>query len=92
MKTALKICMVLALGLSMGCVSAQTAISKDVSKITKAELTSMMGSPDVIILDVRPEQQWKSSELKIRGAVYENPNKVGSWAENYPKDKTLILY
>jgi rhodanese-related sulfurtransferase len=92
MRTALKLCMVLALGISMACVPAHTATSKDVQRITKEQLRSMLDDPDVIILDVRPEQQWKASELKISGAVYENPNKVESWDEKYPKDKTLILY
>lgn len=92
MKAIVKMILIIALGASIGCVSATTATSKDVSRITKQELRSMLDDPDVIILDVRPEQQWKASELKIRGAIYENPKKVGSWARKYPKDKTLILY
>jgi 3-mercaptopyruvate sulfurtransferase SseA len=92
MKTIVKIGMALALGLSMACVPAQTATSKDVPKITKEQLRSMLDNPDVIILDVRPEEQWKASELKIRGAVHEDPDTVESWADKYQKDKTLILY
>ena len=52
----------------------------------------MLGDPDVIIVDVRHEQQWRAGELKIRGAVHENPDAVRSWAERYQRDKTLILY
>jgi rhodanese-related sulfurtransferase len=92
MKAIVKMILIIALGASIGCVSATTATSRDVSMITKQELRSMLDDPDVIILDVRPEQQWKASELEVRGAVYENPNKVKSWAGKYPKDKTLILY
>ena len=92
MKTFLKLILIIALGSSIGCVSATTATSKDAFTITKQELRSMLDDPDVIIVDVRPEQQWKASELKIRGAVYENPNKVMSWAGTYPKNKTLIFY
>jgi len=92
MKTVMKMVLIIALSLSIGCVSATTATSKDVPLVTKSDLKSIMGNPDVIILDVRPEQQWKASELKIRGAVHENPTKVESWAKNYSKDKTLIFY
>lgn len=92
MKAILKMIFIGALGASIGCVSATTATSKNVSKITKQELRSMLGDPDVTILDVRPEQQWRASELKIRGAIHENPKEVESWANNYPNDKTLILY
>ena len=92
MKAILKMIFIVALGASIGCVSAQTATSKDVQKVTKEGLKSMLDNPDVILLDVRPEQQWKASELKIRGAAHENPKTVESWAKNYSKDKTLILY
>ena len=92
MKAIVKMILIMALGASIGCVSATTATNKDSSTITTQELRSILDDPDVVILDVRPEQQWKASELKIRGAVYENPKKVGSWAGKYSKDKMLILY
>ena len=47
---------------------------------------------DVIILDVRLLSQWKRAELKIPGAIYEDPREVDSWLEKYPKDKTLVFY
>jgi len=92
MKSILKILLLVGVSVSIGCVSANTATSKDIAKITVQELRSMLGDPDVIILDVRPEQQWKSSELEIRGAVHEDPNKVESWARKYSKEKILVLY
>jgi rhodanese-related sulfurtransferase len=92
MRTTLKMCLVLALSLSIACVAAQTSPSRNGQSITKEQLKSMIGNPDVIILDVRPEQQWRAGELKIRGAMHENPIEVESWAHNYPKDKTLVLY
>ena len=92
MKSILKMLLLIGLGASIGCVSATTATSKDIAKITVQELRSMLGDPDVIIVDVRVEQQWKASELKIRGALHENPDTVESWAKRYQKDKTLILY
>ena len=92
MKTALKIGVAVALGVSMACVPAKTVTSKDVQQVTKQQLRSMLDDPGVIIVDVRPEEQWKASELKVRGAVHEDPDKVESWAEQYQKDKTLVLY
>jgi hypothetical protein len=64
----------------------------DIPRITKEELREKLTDPDVVILDVRLEQQWKSSKLKIVGAIHENPAAVESWAGKYPKDKTIVLY
>ncbi|UCE35623.1 MAG: hypothetical protein JSV40_06935 [Deltaproteobacteria bacterium] len=64
----------------------------DVPRITKEELMENLADPEVIILDVRPEQQWKQTKLKIVGAIHEDPMAIESWAGNYPKDKTIVLY
>jgi hypothetical protein len=64
----------------------------DVPRITKEELMEKLKNPEVIILDVRPEQQWKGTKLKIVGAIHEDPMEIESWAVNFPKDKTIVLY
>jgi len=64
----------------------------DVPRITKDQLVEKLADPEVIIIDVRPEQQWKSSKLKIVGAIHEDAMAVESWAGKYPKDKTIVLY
>jgi len=64
----------------------------DVPRITKENLKPMLGNPNVIIFDVRLLDQWKEAELKIPGAIHEDPNEVDSWLEKYPKDKTLVFY
>jgi rhodanese-related sulfurtransferase len=65
----------------------------EVPRITKEELRSLLGNPDVIILDVRIEEHWKESKSKIQGAVREDPEKdINTWADKYPKDKTLVFY
>ena len=62
-------------------------------RITKEKLLSMMGNPEVTILDVRESESYKGSQWKIRGATREDPTiLVKTWAEKYPKDKTLVLY
>jgi predicted sulfurtransferase len=64
----------------------------DAPTMTKEELRTRLGNPDVIILDVRVDSEWNESQSKIQGAIREDPRKVESWAKNFPKDKTLVLY
>jgi len=64
----------------------------DVPKITAEELMAKLGSPDLIIIDVRIERDWKSSPLKVKGAAWEDFLDVDTWAQKYPKDKTIVLY
>ena len=62
-------------------------------RMTREELKSLLGSPSVIVVDVRLEDEWKVSRWKIKGAVREDPEKdINSWVGKYPKDKTLVFY
>jgi len=63
-----------------------------VSRMTKEELRPVLGSPDVVIVDVRTGQDWKASEAKILGAIRVNPGEIESLATRYSKDKTLVFY
>ncbi len=74
------------------CLLIAEASAADVSKIPKEELQALLGKPEVIIIDVRTDADWTSSNTKIKGAVREEPQKVNSWMEKYPKDKTLVFY
>lgn len=70
-----------------------TAGRGEVPRIAKEELKARMSDPDLMILDVRSARDWKKSDLKIKGAIRENPKKdAKSWAKKYGKDKTLVLY
>jgi predicted sulfurtransferase len=83
----------LALSLAMVVTFAITAMAQeDVPRMTKEELKAMLDSPDLVVVDVRMGKDWKASELKIKGAVREDTAEFESWAEKYPKDKTLVLY
>ena len=64
----------------------------DVPKMTKEELKEMLDKPDVVIIDARLGKDWKASEFKIKGAAREDGKAFNSWAEKYPKDKTLVIY
>jgi rhodanese-related sulfurtransferase len=68
------------------------ASASDVPKISKEELNAMLNNPDLIIIDVRRERDWKSSSLKIRGAAWEDFLDVDIWAQKYPRNKTIVLY
>jgi hypothetical protein len=68
------------------------ALSSGVPEMTKEELNSLLGNPDLTILDVRRNGHWTSSDLKIRGAVRENPNEIELWADKYSKDRKMVLY
>lgn len=68
------------------------ATSADAPRMTKEELKALLGQPDLIIIDVRTGSDWTASDLKIKGAVREDPENIESWANKYAKDKTLVLY
>lgn len=68
------------------------ARADDSHALTKEQLRSMLGKPDVIIIDVRTNYDWDQSKVKIPGAVKEEGMKFASWMNKYPKDKTLVLY
>jgi hypothetical protein len=67
-------------------------VSDDVPRMAKEELRTMLGSPSVMIIDVRYGKDWTDSDLKMRGAIREEPDDVKSWASKYPTEKTLVLY
>jgi rhodanese-related sulfurtransferase len=64
----------------------------DVPRMTTDELKGMLGNPEWVILDVRYGKDWTGSDLKIQGAVREDPKAFESWANKYPKNKTIVLY
>ena len=63
-----------------------------VPTILKEELQAMLGTPELITIDVRTAADWASSDSKIKGAVREDPSKVKEWAQNYSPQKTLVFY
>lgn len=71
---------------------AMTALATDVYRMTKEELKPKLGNPDIVIVDVRIGRDWKASEVKIKGAIREDVQKVDSWAKKYSKGKTFVLY
>jgi len=84
--------LLLAVGFTLSSLIGTMVRGADVARMTKEELLSQLNNPDVIVLDVRVERDWKSSTTKIRGALREDPSDVESWLGRFPKDKTIVLY
>lgn len=61
-------------------------------RITKEQLKDQLGDPNLTIIDVRMGTDWNGSELRIQGAVRENPTDVKSWKGKYRKDQKIVLY
>lgn len=61
-----------------------------VPRMAKEELKRLLGSPDLVVLDVRFGGE--ASPTRIPGAVFEDPDKVDAWAFRYPKDRTIVVY
>jgi hypothetical protein len=66
--------------------------AQEAKRMSIEELKGMLGSPDLVVVDVRRDGDWGSSKVKIKGAVREDPEKVDTWISKYPKDKTQVFY
>jgi hypothetical protein len=73
-------------------VSVEAESTDAVPRMTQQEAKSVLGNPEVIFIDVRAPKDWNASDSKIKGAVREDPSNISSWADKYPKEKTLLFY
>jgi len=64
----------------------------EIPRVTKEELKAMLEKGKVTLIDVRIEEQWRTSDQKLPGAVHEHPFEAKVWAAKYSKDEPLILY
>ena len=71
--------------------TATPIFSASVPKMDKDELKAMLGSENLVVLDVRLGKDWSSSEFKIKDAVRVDNGDL-SVADKYPKDSTFVLY
>jgi rhodanese-related sulfurtransferase len=90
MKRTLMIVLLGAFIVSIGCTKIHS--SKDVPPITKDELKAKLGSPDLVLIDVRTGSDWEKSDEKITGALRMDPGTVDTWVGTLPKDKEIVLY
>ncbi len=83
----------LAVSLLMAGVFVTAALAaSDVKVMTKEELKTKLGNPDLVVVDVRTGKDWKASELKIKGAVRAKAKDPSDLAKKFGKDKTLVFY
>ncbi len=84
----------LAVLLCVFCAGAFLVCAKGVSvpMISKDDLKAMLDKPDIAILDLRSAADWDKSDMKIKGAMREDPMNVDSWAGKFAKDKQIIMY
>ncbi len=68
------------------------ASASEVSIISVIQLNRILDNPEIVIIDVRSSSDWRSSNIKIKGAVRKVPKNFKSWARDFPPDKELILY
>lgn len=68
------------------------AFSAEVLRMSKEELKALLDHPDLVLIDVRYGKDWTDSDVKIKGAVREDPDGLKSWANKYSPDKTIVLY
>lgn len=69
-----------------------THMRGEVPRIPKDELKAKLGSPDLVLLDVRAKNDWEGSDQKIAGAVRMDPLTIDTWAGTLPKDKEIVVY
>jgi rhodanese-related sulfurtransferase len=77
-------------GLLTGGVTA--AAAQNVPLVSKEQVFPRLGSPELVIIDVRAGKDWSSSQKKIKGAVREDPDKVEAWAKKYTTQQDILLY
>ena len=68
------------------------AAPPDGARMPKESLKARLGDPNVVVIDVRREDEWAETRHKISGAHHESFSGVASWAGNYPKTKEIVLY
>ncbi len=83
---------IIALMLFLFVAGTPSVFAGEVKTIDKDELKTMLGSPDLVVLDVRTGKDWTSSEFKIKGAVRFTDKDISMAMEKYTKDSTIVLY
>jgi hypothetical protein len=89
-KLALLFIVVLAALVTWSATGLNASSSDDVPRMKVEELKSLLGSPDVVVLDVRLGGE--KAKKRILGSVFENPEEVDAWSPKYPKGKKIVLY
>ena len=90
MKRAVLLAVLGVIAVFVACTNVQSA--KDAPRISKEELKAKLGSPDLVLIDVRTRKDWDMSSDKITGAIRMDPESLDDWAGTLAKEKEIILY
>ena len=66
--------------------------SEQAPRMSKEALKGELNNPELVVVDVRTAGSWDKSELKIQGAVKEDPDRTDTWMGKYPNTGTLVFY
>ncbi len=66
--------------------------AEDVPRVKKEMLVGYLDNAEVYIFDVRTEEDWKESELKIKGAIRKEPKDFNLWVHQYRDNQAYVLY
>ncbi len=66
--------------------------AEGITLISKDQLKEELSKPDVIVVDVRANHDWDSSQWKIKGAQRQIPVEAQEWMGKYSKDQKIVLY
>jgi hypothetical protein len=93
MRNRMTATVVMGLALAVLLMLSGTDVSAQVEKMSKDELKAMLGKPELVVIDVRQAGDLVKSNLKIKGAVREDPKQdIKSWADKYSKNREIVLY
>ncbi len=65
-------------------------MNSTVETITKEELSKMLGSERLVLIDLR--LNWASAERKIKTAVHEEADGVDNWVSKYDREDMTVVY
>jgi len=78
--------------ISAALVSPCSVIAASVERITPAELSAKLCSPNLLLLDLRDADLWEKSKIKMKCARRIDPDDVSSWIDTLPHDKDIVFY
>ena len=68
------------------------ALAAETPLMSKEELRTMLDDPGLVLIDVRPEDQWQLSPNKLPEASHEDPFSADQWGGKYKDFETVVLY
>ena len=66
--------------------------AEGITVISTDQLKEELTKPDLIVIDVRTDHDWVSSQWKIQGARRQSPVEVKEWMDKYSKADRIVLY